>query len=293
MKNNGSARESNTTFNNFPLGLSVLIVDYDQQSLQEMEAILRGSGYEVFFVMRRQKKALWRRALPSPVERKLLNLPLTGKLWEMPLPSVTKCVRVEDASTLLRMEGSVFHIIIIEQCLLGVNEFELLRIGREMDLPVFVTFEDGQPNIVQWSLENGTCEYRLKPIPMSVLNMVSTCMFFKKDNNWAQVQQQTNNVARVRNQRMSWTPDCHEKFVKSVQKLGGADKATPKEILQFLQSSFKGFEDVDREKIASHLQKFREKLNIKKKYRESCKKTNLPTIGGNTSCGNQSDALKT
>ena len=43
---------------------------------------------------------------------------------------------MEDASTLLRMEGSVFHIIIIEQCLLGVNEFELLRIGREMDLPV-------------------------------------------------------------------------------------------------------------------------------------------------------------
>ena len=45
---------------------------------------------------------------------------------------------MEDASTLLRMEGSVFHIIIIEQCLLGVNEFELLRIGREMDLPVIV-----------------------------------------------------------------------------------------------------------------------------------------------------------
>ena len=43
---------------------------------------------------------------------------------------------MEDASTLLRMEGSVFHIIIIEQCLLGVNAFELLRIGREMDLPV-------------------------------------------------------------------------------------------------------------------------------------------------------------
>ena len=34
------------------------------------------------------------------------------------------------------MERSVFDIIIIEQCLLGVNEFELLQIGREMDLPV-------------------------------------------------------------------------------------------------------------------------------------------------------------
>ena len=54
MKNNGSAlvRESNITFDNFPLGLSVLIVDRDQQSLQEMEAILRGSGFEGYFLFR-------------------------------------------------------------------------------------------------------------------------------------------------------------------------------------------------------------------------------------------------
>ena len=86
-----------------------------------------------------------------------------------------------------------------------------------------MTFKDGQPNVVQWSLENGTCEYQLKLISMSVLNMVLTCMFFKKENKWAQVQQPTNNASRVRNQRMSWTPDSHEKFVESVQKLGGVD----------------------------------------------------------------------
>uniref|UniRef100_A0A7N2LN72 Uncharacterized protein n=1 Tax=Quercus lobata TaxID=97700 RepID=A0A7N2LN72_QUELO len=72
------------------------------------------------------------------------------------------------------MEGSVFHIIIIEQCLLGVNEVDLLQIDREMDLPVI--------------------------------------------------------------------------------------DATPKKILQLLQSNFKGFEDVDREKISSHLQKYRDSL---------------------------------
>ncbi|KAK7838875.1 two-component response regulator arr1 [Quercus suber] len=231
MKNEGSAllRESDTTFNNFPLGLSVLIVDHDQQSLQEMEANLRRFGYEV-----------------------------------------TECNRVEDASTLLRMEGSVFHIIIIEQCLLGVNEFELLRIVREIDLPVI--------------------------------------------------------------------------------------DATPKKILQLLQSNFKGFEDVDREKISSHLQKYRDSIKRKAQlhmlgYRDkdgtssehiqsiyqmkehppmtlvdqvlktmvanepdillqqqqapAAKNTqgfrsvtlpfesNLPTIGGSTSCGNQSNALMT
>ena len=52
MKNSGSAllRESDTTSNNFPLGLRVLIVDHDQQSLQEMEANLRRCGYEGYFL---------------------------------------------------------------------------------------------------------------------------------------------------------------------------------------------------------------------------------------------------
>nr|POE46160.1 two-component response regulator orr21 [Quercus suber] len=234
MKNEGSAllRESDTTFNNFPLGLSVLIVDHDQQSLQEMEANLRRFGYEALSQDRQQSH-------------------------------VTECNRVEDASTLLRMEGSVFHIIIIEQCLLGVNEFELLRIVREIDLPVIVTSEDDKPDIVQRSLNYGACDYLLKPIPMSVLKMVWKYMFLKKDNKWAQVQQLTNNVSRVRNQRMSWTSDSHEKFVESVKKLGGIDNATPKKILQLLQSNFKGFEDVDREKISSHLQKYRDSIKRK------------------------------
>ena len=41
-----------------------------------------------------------------------------------------------EALTLLRMDRSRFDIIITEQRLLGMSEFELLRIGREMDLPV-------------------------------------------------------------------------------------------------------------------------------------------------------------
>ena len=38
--------------------------------------------------------------------------------------------------TLLRMDFSGFDIIITEQRLLGISEFELLRIGREKGLPV-------------------------------------------------------------------------------------------------------------------------------------------------------------
>ena len=83
--------------------------------------------------------------------------------------------------------------------------------------------EDDKPDIVQRSLNYGACDYLLKPISMSVLKMVWKYTFLKKDNKWAQVQQLTNNVSRVRNQRMSWRSDTHEKFVESVQKLGGID----------------------------------------------------------------------
>ena len=48
---------------------------------------------------------------------------------------------MEDALTLLRKAGSLFNIIIIEQCPLGANEFELLRIGKELTLPVIGNYK--------------------------------------------------------------------------------------------------------------------------------------------------------
>ena len=49
-------------------------------------------------------------------------------------------------------------------------------------------------------------------------------MNLKRKNDLAQVvQQQTNNVPRAKKLRMSWTPLVHEKFVESVQELGGIE----------------------------------------------------------------------
>ena len=45
-----------------------------------------------------------------------------------------------DALILLSMDKRGFDIIITEQRLLGMYEFELLRIGKEMDLPVIGTY---------------------------------------------------------------------------------------------------------------------------------------------------------
>ncbi|KAK9829148.1 hypothetical protein WJX72_004176 [[Myrmecia] bisecta] len=65
---------------------------------------------------------------------------------------------------------------------------------------------------------------------------------------------ENNTVRAVKRQRMVWTPELHERFVKAVTQLGLAN-AVPKTIMQLMNVT-----DMTRENVASHLQKYRLQL---------------------------------
>ncbi|XP_039020446.1 transcription factor HHO5-like [Hibiscus syriacus] len=60
-----------------------------------------------------------------------------------------------------------------------------------------------------------------------------------------------------RKQRRCWSPELHRRFVEALQKLGGSQVATPKQIRELMQ-----VEGLTNDEVKSHLQKYR--LHIRK-----------------------------
>ncbi|XP_019254231.1 PREDICTED: myb family transcription factor PHL5-like isoform X2 [Nicotiana attenuata] len=71
--------------------------------------------------------------------------------------------------------------------------------------------------------------------------------------------------------RIRWSEDLHERFLDCVNRLGGADKATPKQILNLMDS-----EGLTLDHVKSHLQKYRNAKHIPESTERKSEKRNSP-----------------
>ncbi|XP_024633358.1 two-component response regulator ORR24 [Medicago truncatula] len=138
------------------------------------------------------------------------------------------------ALNLLRENKSNFDLVISNVHMPDMDGFKLLElVGLEMDLPVIMFSANDDPKMVMKGIEHGACDYLVKPVRLKEVQII-----------WQ-------HVIRKKKTRTVWSADLHGKFVAAVNQLG-VDKAVPKKILELMN-----VENLTREKVASHIQKYR------------------------------------
>ncbi|KAK6942262.1 SANT/Myb domain [Dillenia turbinata] len=239
----------------FPEGLRVLVVDDDNTCLKLLEALLRKCKYHVT---------------------------LTNQAVE--------------ALRMLRDPNHVFDLILSDVHMPDMDGFKLLEIvGLEMDLPVIMMSGNSDTKMVMKGITHGACDYLVKPIRREELQNIwqhvirrksekqsrkvntemagqgtqessqargdddrnVACNRKRKEQNNEEEDdgddnmQETEDTATQKRPRVVWSPELHRKFVTAVNQLG-IDRAVPKKILDLMD-----VEEITRENVASHLQKYR------------------------------------
>uniref|UniRef100_A0ACD5V521 Uncharacterized protein n=1 Tax=Avena sativa TaxID=4498 RepID=A0ACD5V521_AVESA len=259
----------------FPVGMRVLAVDDDPTCLKLLENLLRRCQY---------------------------NVTTTGQ--------------AATALKLLRENKDNFDLVISDVHMPDMDGFKLLElVGLEMDLPVIMLSANGETQTVMKGITHGACDYLLKPVRLEQLRTIWQHVVRRNtknrcsDNDDAGQKAQNGegeNGGTNRNKRQSrrdrdeneddgddsddnsnengdsssqkkprvvWSVELHRKFVAAVNQLG-IDKAVPKKILDLMN-----VENITRENVASHLQKYR--LYLKRMSMDASRQANLvAALGG-------------
>ncbi|KAG2316477.1 hypothetical protein Bca52824_019599 [Brassica carinata] len=222
---------------------------------------------------------------------------------------VTRCNEEEEAIYLLRTHMNKFDIAILEaQNPYGATFRLLSEIGSEMNI-IIISKDDSVKSVINW-IRNGACDYLIKPIRHEDLRLIfkhavkkmevrrSVAVVGEAEDKAAkqsssyvgdftmrnanerkrsmfldgQASKEDQNHYRdstTKKRRLAWVGNLHTKFVEAVDYFG-IDKAVPKKILERMN-----IENITRDNVASHLQKFR--MNLKKQNDQNKKNQSLTT----------------
>ncbi|OAY34406.1 hypothetical protein MANES_12G017600v8 [Manihot esculenta] len=239
----------------FRAGLRVLVVDDDPMWLKILEKMLKKCSYEV-----------------------------------------TTCALAREALHLLQEKKGGYDIVISDVNMPDMDGFELLAdVGLEMDLPVIMMSVDGATSRVMKGVQLGACDYLLKPIRMKEIQNIwqhvvrkriyeprdieilegmetmqmttngsdqsddghlpcgedPTSARKRKDVESKHDDEDPRDTSPTKKARVVWSVELHQKFIKAVNQIG-FHEAGPRKILDLMNVPW-----LTREKVASHLQKYR------------------------------------
>ncbi|XP_057247084.1 two-component response regulator ARR10 [Beta vulgaris subsp. vulgaris] len=230
----------------FPVGLRVLVVDDDITCLALMENLLQRCHYHV-----------------------------------------TTTNQAKEALRMLKENKNKFDIVITDVEMPDMDGIKLLQlVGLEMNLPVIMLSAYSDTKRVMQGIRNGACDYLVKPVRIQELQNIwqhvvrrnksvplqrtadqaggsstpdstgNTAQDNSGDDNddddeLEEGGRDNEDSATQKKPRLFWSVELHQKFVDAVNQLG-LDKAFPKKILDLMD-----VEGLTREKVASHLQKYR------------------------------------
>ncbi|KAM3289165.1 two-component response regulator ARR2 [Capsicum chacoense] len=212
---------------------------------------------------------------------------------------VSTCEHAEVALSLLRENRNNFHLVISDVHMPDMDGFKLLElIVLEMNLPVIMMSVDDSTSVIMKAVIHGAHDYLVKPVSIEVLKNVWQHVVRQNKDKWkgkildrignvegAEYSDaakegrlnsskkrkgeeeneigERNDTTTVKKARVLWSPDLHEKFIQAINQLGG-DKAVPQKILKLMNVP-----GLEREHVASHLQKYRLQLQKNRSGLES------------------------
>ncbi|XP_021773263.1 two-component response regulator ARR10-like [Chenopodium quinoa] len=179
-----------------------------------------------------------------------------------------------EALNLLEKNEEKFDLVLTDVRMEEIDGFKLLETGVKHDIPVIMMSGYGDEAIVKKGVTFGACNYFLKPISLSDVEVIWQHVFrynlekctrgnkFDNENNEDQRDNKSKAITKegkkLTGSRVRWNDELHLDFVGVVESLGGVDKAVPKKILEMLSERHN---NLTREQVASHLQKYRKALS--------------------------------